>query len=238
MGSAGADTGAPARDLVGVLGGTFDPVHSGHLHVCEQIRLVFDLPRILLMPCSIPPHKSAQGMSPARHRLAMLQVAVKDHEGLEVSTLELDRGGVSYTIHTLRTLREGPPARSPLLILGVDSLLEIETWFEHAALLEEFDLIAANRPGFRLPPPSSTLGRALSDRTVAVPCAERAALDLPGEPLGTGGRIYLVPIPPAPVSSTEVRRLAASGASLEGLVPAPVARYIHQWRLYQREEAR
>ncbi len=226
---------------VGVLGGTFDPVHEGHLHAAEEVLRVFGLPRVLLVPCATPPHKSRPDLTPAVHRLAMLRRAVEGREGLEVSEIEIERGGVSYTLDTLRALASGPAPVRPLLILGTDALREIGTWYLCADLLREFDLIAVDRPSGgtaateaapRNFPPE------LSARAVAVPCEAGAGVAADAGRETTGGRIYRVAIPPLPVSSSRVRALASAGEPLTGLVPAAVARYIQHQGLYRKEARR
>ena len=226
---------------IGVLGGTFDPVHLGHLHAARQALEVFALPRVLLVPCATPPHKSRPDLTPAADRLAMLRAAAAGREGLEVSDLEIVRGGVSYTFETLRALASGPAARRPLLILGVDALREIGTWFRHRDLLREFDLIAVDRPtdgAVPAPPGPLDLPAEVAARVVPVACDAGAGAAAGAGPGPVPGRIYLVRIAPLPISSSRVRALAAAGESLAGLVPDEVARYIQDHGLYRKEARR
>ncbi|MBZ5638215.1 MAG: nicotinate-nucleotide adenylyltransferase [Acidobacteriia bacterium] len=226
---------------VGVLGGTFDPVHAGHLHAAEEALRVFALPRVLLIPCATPPHKSRPDVTPAEHRLAMLRRAVEGREGLEVSTIEIVRGGVSFTLDTLRSLASGPAPVRPILILGMDALRELGTWYRHGDLLREFDLIAVDRPPGRAAAEERAAGELppeLMAHAVAVPCEAGAGAAADGGRAATGGRIYRVAIPPLPVSSSRVRTLAAAGENLAGLVPAAVARYIQDQGLYRKEARR
>ncbi len=224
------------RETVGVLGGTFDPVHLGHLHAAREVRSVFALPRVLLVPCARAPHKESFEITPAVHRLAMVRLAVSGQEDLEASTLEIDRGGTSFTIDTLRALRER--GLSPLFLLGMDALLELPTWREHDRLVEEFDLVVVDRPGGSLASTRRTLGEESSRRIVPVPRAKGAGTTLAGHPPGTGGRIFHLSIPPVVVSAREIRARAAEGAPLDGLVPPLVARYIQEQALYVREGSR
>jgi nicotinate-nucleotide adenylyltransferase len=222
-------------EVVGVLGGTFDPVHLGHLYIADRVRRILGLSRVLLVPAAVPPHKHAAELSSAHHREEMVRLAVADRPGLEIDTLELQRGGASYTIDTLRALRLGPPPLAPLFLLGADALLHIESWREYQALLSEFDLIALDRPGLGV--------EALPDRLpwiaprlvpLDAECGARALREL--EP-GRGGRIFHPAFPPLGISSSRVRRLAAAGSDLSELVPAAVARYIHRMDLYREEES-
>lgn len=216
--------------FVAVLGGTFDPVHVGHLHVVRCVRSVFLPERFLLVPCATSPHKTGRRVAAVAHRLAMLRLAVRDLPGVEISTVEIDRGGVSFTIETLRTLREGPPAARPVFVVGEDALAEIDTWREQASLLREFDLIAVHRPDAPALP-AVPAGASI----VEVPFAAGAGRRIDGPPPGSGGRIFRVPIPPSPISSSEVRRRAARAEATDGLVPREVAVYIRGHGLYREE---
>ena len=224
-------TGGPT---VGVLGGTFDPIHLGHLAMAQTARQLLHLERVLLLPTAIPPHKSVPGLTAATHREAMLRLAVEDEEGLEVETAELDTGAVCYTIDTLRRLRRGPPPCRPVFVLGMDSLLEIETWRDHESLVGEFDLAVIDRDGEGPEDARRKLPRDIVERMVMLPGTSLAA-DAPQAP-GPGERILHVPMTEVPVSSTRVRRLAARGQSLAGLVPPAVARYIRDNGLYRQED--
>ena len=220
------------KGFVAVLGGTFDPVHFGHLHVVSCVRAVFEPDAVLLVPCSTPPHKWGRHVTAAHHRLAMLRLALSEAPGAEVSTLELVRGGVSFTIETLRALRDGPQRLVPAFVVGADALAEIDTWRENEALVEEFDLIAVLRPGARTEIPEP--GRS---RIVDLPFSAGAGVRQAAPPVGAGGRVFRVAIPPSDISSSEVRRLAAAGLLTDGLVPRNVADYIRAHRLYQEEES-
>jgi len=221
--------------VIGVLGGTFDPVHFGHLHAADCVRRVFAPERVILVPCAVPPHKVRSDLSPAEHRLGMLRLAAESRDWLEVSEVEIDRGGISYTVDTLRELARNSPRGTPVFIMGMDSLFEIHTWKSHIELLREFDLVAVDRPGRDLGRAREELDAEVVRRLVPVALEDGAAAGLPGPPPGRGGRVYHLPIPPLAVSSSEIRLEAARGATLDGLVPPSVARYIRLYRLYARE---
>ncbi len=220
--------------MIGVLGGTFDPVHEGHLAAGRAVRAAFSLDRVLLVPSALPPHKTRGPFAPAEDRLRMVEIAVSGSPGLEASGVEIDRGGVSYTIETLRALRRGAAGSPPVFVLGFDALLDLPSWREPESLVAEFDLVAVARPGASLDVPR--LAPWVLRRLV--PCAGGAPPRPLAPPLGAGGRIFVLPIPPVPISSSEVRARAARGESLEGLVPPGVARYIHSRKLYAEEAAR
>ncbi len=222
-------------ESVGVLGGTFDPVHIAHLHVTTAVRRVFGFRRVLLIPCARAPHKPDREPTPPEDRLSMLRLAAAGHEGIEIGTVELDRGGVSYTVDTLRALASGAPPLAPVFILGSDALLDLHGWKEWTALVREFDLVAVDRPGFALEELRPRLLEGIAGRIVPVPCDPGAGVRLGGPPAGAGGRIFFLSLPPVEVSSSLVRGRAAAGLPLDGLVPAEVGRYIQQRRLYLEE---
>jgi len=215
---------APA---LGVLGGSFDPVHLGHLALAEQARQLLGLERMLLLPTASPPHKPALALAPPRHREAMLRLAVAGRPGLEICELELAGDRTHYTIDTLRALRQGPPACRPVFVMGMDSLLEIETWKEYRRLLEEFDLAVMDRSGEQPAVARQRLSADVAPRLVEL---GNAPLDA-----GAGGRIFHIPAEPVPISSTEIRSRVARGLPVDQLVPPGVAGYIRESGLYREE---
>lgn len=229
-----ADSGAPA---LGFFGGTFDPVHVGHVAAAQAVYRAFSLRRVLLLPAATPPHKTRTDFASARDRLRMLELAVEGVPGLGVCDLELRRGGTSYTIDSLRALRAGTPPVLPVFVLGMDALLDVASWREPRALVREFDLIAVDRPGRSL---DEARGR-LDDETFTrlLPAFPGpSGVPAPAPPLGTGGRIFILAIPPVPVSSSEVRSRASRREPLLGLVHPAVARYIQDQALYTQEAER
>ncbi|MDR1796262.1 MAG: nicotinate-nucleotide adenylyltransferase [Clostridiales Family XIII bacterium] len=204
---------------IGVFGGSFDPVHTGHLMLAENARVQAHLARVLFMPTHIQPFKQGKEVSPDDDRLRMLQFALRDNPYFGVSTVEIDRGGVSYTIDSLRMLKEDFQFRT-VFILGTDMFLMIEKWHKADELLREFDLAVGVRPGYR------------HDEAIALAGKLRAAY---------GTRIDLIDNPPIELSSTELRealRPYATGApgaeasrgeakySLRYLVPEDVRRFL------------
>jgi nicotinate-nucleotide adenylyltransferase len=216
------------RPVVGVLGGTFDPVHYGHLGIAQSVLEQTGLTRLWLLPSAVPPHKHAPRVTPAHDRVEMLQLAIEDRPVLEICTIEVDRDEVCYSIDTLRQLRDGIPPVVPVFVLGMDSLVELRTWKDFRSLIREFDLIAVDRPGA-----DDSVQRL--DPEVAAAIEE---LPRDEEPPWGRGRIYRLRIPPIPISSSQIRALVARGDSPSGLVPPGVARYIHDNRLYLEEELR
>ncbi|MDX1388493.1 MAG: GTPase ObgE [Acidobacteriota bacterium] len=225
---------APARRPTAILGGSFDPVHSGHLHVAEWVRRVFSLDEVVLVPCATPAIKT-HALSSVEHRVAMLRLAIEGKASLSISTIELDRGGVSYTIETLRAIVNENLDVAPLFVVGMDWLPEITSWRGYQELLAEFDLVAVDRPAGEIERTKTTLDDEIAERIVEVPGRENGISEFDGPPPGSGGRIFHIAIPPMDVSSSVVRTRIAEGASLAGLVPPGVARYIQEHGLYQRE---
>jgi nicotinate-nucleotide adenylyltransferase len=209
---------------VGILGGTFDPVHRGHLALASGVRDALGLSRVLFVPCAIPPHKPNRPVTAAYHRLELLYLASEGFPGLEIDTLEIARGGVSYSIDTLRAIRTS--GLDPVFILGSDALAEISTWRDHRSLLAEFDFVSVGRPQDEGPSLPDAWAEDARRRVSPVPAP-------PAARLGAGGRVVRLPLDVPSISSSLVRSRAAAGADLGPLVPPRVARYIQRHRLYR-----
>ncbi len=214
------------------MGGTFDPVHYGHLRIADQLRAAFGLPELALLPTAMPPHKPLDSMTSVEHRVAMVRLALLEFPALTLCALELT-DSIAYTVDTLRTLREGPPATDPVFVVGMDTVAELSTWHDYRGLLGEFDLIAIARPDHDR--------SSLRDCDPFVVARIRPAIDPRGarrliedEQLGRGGRIFPLRLPAQAVSSREIRRRIAAGEPLDDLVPADVALYIQRHDLYPR----
>ncbi|MEW6744881.1 MAG: nicotinate-nucleotide adenylyltransferase [Planctomycetota bacterium] len=201
---------------LGILGGSFDPVHAGHLYVARAARDAFRLERVFLMPASQPPHKLTSRLTSAAHRLAMVRLAIEGDPTLAVLTDEIDRGGTSYTFHTVTSLRPKLGEGAELFfIIGSDSLRELPTWFEYRKLVHLVTLITiARREGEAAGALASLRG--LVDTTAL----ERLAQ-------------HILELPPHPASSTDIRRRLAAGESVGHLVPEKVAAYIVTHGLYR-----
>jgi len=214
---------------VGLLGGTFDPIHQGHLDVADAARKALGLTRVLVMPSRIPPHRRAPRAS-APHRFAMAALAAQSCQDLLVSDLEmLDTSDTapSYTSATLdRLAARGVNTRELFFITGADAFREIRTWMGFPAILDRCHFVAVSRPG----QPAEELKLLLPElagRMVAPPpgLADQAVPDQPA--------IVLVDAPTAPVSSTEIRERIRTGESIDGMVPREVAAYIEKHGLYR-----
>lgn len=207
---------------LGLLGGTFDPVHLGHLALADTAQRALGLTAIRLLPSRLPPHRPDAPAASAYHRFAMLALAVADRPGWGVSDAELLRDGPSYTFDTLTAL--GAMGHDPLqlvFIIGADAFAEIATWSRYPAVLDLAHFAVVARPGHTVAAVRDALPQ-LEPRVL-----EPSALDGATRP----GLLYLQSDTPA-VSSTVIRRRAAEGQSLEGLVPPAVAAHIHRHQLY------
>jgi len=219
--------------VIGVLGGSFDPVHLGHLQLAGHVGDELHFDRTLMVLSATPPHKDVTALSPAGQREAMLRLAVADRPRLEISRLELDREGICYTIDSLRALRDGSQCR-PVFILGMDALADLPTWRDYRDLLREFDLVAVDRQGADLAHLEHSLDPAIAERLVALNDAEARS----NPDIGAGGHVFHLPMEVIPIAASEIRRLAALGHDVSHLVPPAVARYIQTTGIYRREENR
>jgi len=205
---------------VGLFGGTFDPIHRGHLDVAHAARRQLGLDVVWVIPSRLPPHRTPPQVS-AAHRFAMVCLAVQDQEKLLASDVEMEAPGPSYTIDTLRRLEAlGLDLRSAFFILGADAFRDIEVWRDYPHVLDRVHFVAVSRPGLRaltLP----TLLPSLASRMVVCPC------EIPSQP-----SILLVDEETSPVSSTDVRRARTAGQPLEDLLPRAVSAHIHRYGLY------
>jgi len=210
------------------MGGTFDPIHYGHLRIADRVRRALGLPGLALLPTAVPPHKTVDKLTAIGHRVEMVRLALGEFPGLTLCESELG-DEVSYTIDTLRALRDAETTARPVFVVGMDSIREIHTWKNYRDLLGEFDLVAVARPDH-----DSTTEPHPSVREHLQPTIDaRAAGDLlDGEELGRGGRIFPLTLPTESVSSREIRRRVALGAGLRELVPYDVALYIRRHDLY------
>ncbi len=214
-----------------MLGGSFDPVHRGHIALACHALQALSLDRVMLLPCADPPHKPDRALAVRHHRLEMLYLATEDRPGLVVSTFELAQGGVRFTIDTLRALRSGSKRLEPVFLCGSDALADVTSWREHEALLAEFDFAAVVRP--------DAAGHARDTQWPELVVRRVTPLPFAGEPgPGHGGRVYRLDAPALAISSSLVRTRLASGRPVSDLVPARVGRYIQRHRLYSEEVSR
>jgi nicotinate-nucleotide adenylyltransferase len=229
--------GARSPEAIGVLGGTFDPVHLGHLRIAEETRRLLGLSRTLLLPTALPPHKHKGELSPVEHRVAMVRLAASETEGIEVCPLELEPERVCYTLDTLRALSRGLRPLRPVFILGMDSLLQFTIWRGWQDLVREFDLAVVGRSESEGSKADDALDPALVDRLVSVQAGPASGDGIEELQPGRGGRIFRLSVEPIPISSSAIRAHARAGRDLGNLVPPGVAEYIQRTGLYRRKEA-
>jgi nicotinate-nucleotide adenylyltransferase len=192
------------RRRLGIMGGTFDPVHIGHLVCAEEARWQFGLDEVVFVPAGQPWQK--RQVTPAEDRYLLTVLATASNPHFSVSRLEIDRGGPTYTLETLRALREFHSAADLFFITGADAVLEILTWKDPDSVLQTARFIAATRPEFDLG--KLDLGR-------------------------FGDRVSVIQIPALAISSTDIRRRVREGRPIHYLVPAEVASYIEERHLYE-----
>ncbi len=195
---------------LGLMGGTFDPIHNAHLLIADAARTAVGLEQVLFIPSGNPPHKA--GMAAAEDRAAMTELAVRDLPWARASRVEIERPGVIYTVDTLECLSKERPGDGLFVIVGADALRDMRLWRNARRAMELCELIAMPRPG-------------MSDQELAE--AKRAARE------ETGARVTLVKADSPDISSSMIRALAARGESLKGMVPPAVEAYIYDRGIYR-----
>jgi len=213
---------------IGLLGGTFNPVHEGHLRAAEEIRLRFGLSRVLFIPSYIPPHKQTTDMASPEDRFAMVELALGSHPEMEASPLEIEAREKSYSVITLNKLKTVFADAWIFFILGIDAFLEIETWKSYREVLEQCHFIVISRPGFDLAQAREALPPEYTGKIRD--CGEAGPI---GENLLARFRIFLVTIDALDISSTDIRGRIKAGRPIHGLVPESVEAYIRRKKLYQ-----
>lgn len=217
---------------IGLFGGTFDPIHNGHLRAARLVQKRFGLDRVFFIPAAIPPHKARPDMAPARDRLRMTALAVAGRSSWSASPVELRAGGPSYSVRTIETMRRRFPRARLFFIVGADAFLEIKTWREWQRVLRSCAFIVMTRPGSRLGAAAGILGPAWKNALRRI---------VPGRRLSEGEfeppAVYFLPIAALPVSSTRIRGRAREGRPLAGLVPPAVADHIRTKGLYRERSA-
>ncbi len=196
---------------IGILGGTFDPPHIGHLVIAEATRAQLALAKVYFVPARQPPHKLGEKVTPLEDRLAMLQLALGNKPHLAISLVEANRPGPSYTLDTIRELQNEFPAATELyFIMGLDSLRDLPTWHEPRELIELCRLAVLRRPGYSAD---------LDELEKKIP--------------GLRARVVFIPAPELEISSSDLQELVREGKSIEDMVSPDVAAYIREHHLYE-----
>lgn len=193
---------------IGVLGGTFDPIHYGHLAAAEEARAKLSLREVVFVVAGIPPHKLGEEITPAEHRYAMVELAIASNSHFSASRIDIDRPGPSYTVDTIQLLRQRW-VEEIYFIMGMDSLMEIDTWHQPQRLIQLCRLVAVERPGF-------------------VPDLERLEAAVPG----ITARTEIIDMPQMEISSTDLQWRVRKGLPVKYQLPAEVEQYIYKHRLY------
>lgn len=227
---------------VGIIGGTFDPVHCGHLEIAREMRSRFALDQIIFMPAPSPPHKDIREISAFEHRHAMVACAIRSEDDFSVSDLEAQRSGRSYTVDTLERLHAIYPKAEFYFLMGMDSFSNLTSWREYPRLFELSNIVVAQRPGLPECIHPQELPVALRN-LFCYDAARSGFVYTQGNELGAKarqlprrsecGRLYFLHETRADISSTQIRRRVREHRSIANLVPEAVREYITQHELYQ-----
>jgi nicotinate-nucleotide adenylyltransferase len=223
---------APGAALkkIGLFGGTFNPIHFGHLRAAEEVRQIFELHQVIFIPASYPPHKKKVD-GRASSRLEMVRLAIQGNPSFSVSDVELQRPGKSYSVETIRFFRQKFGLKASLFfIVGLDAFLEIHTWKDYAALFELSHFVVMSRPG---------LEKKFSPEHLPVELAQDFCYDdrKRGYAYRSGFCVFPREITALDISSTEIRKSFREGRSVRYLLPFSVEDYIRSCKIYRQKEA-
>lgn len=216
------------KERIGIFGGTFNPVHLGHLKAAEVVQKRFHLKRILFVPSYIPPHKESIEIASPLHRLKLVELALASYSQFIPSSIEIDAKGKSYSILTLKKIKEFFPKAIIFFILGVDAFLEIDTWRESQKVLEQCFFVVISRPGYRLKNAKKVLEGKYLKRMYEISESDEVRDDML-----LSFKIFLFPIISLDVASTGIRERIKRGDSIRSMVPEAVESYIYQNNLYR-----
>jgi nicotinate-nucleotide adenylyltransferase len=213
---------------LGILGGTFNPVHNAHLQIAQEVRSRLQLDRIIFIPAATPPHKELDGDIAFSDRLAMVELAIAAEPYFDASDIEAQRGGRSYSVDTLTQLQALHPADQLFFIIGSDSFLEIASWYRAPEIFTLCNIAVVERPEARV-----------TDLLAALPVAMRGDFCYYPDEMRlahrSGFSVYYLPGTPLAISSSEIRSLVRTGQSIRQLVPDAVCDYIAAKRIYQHD---
>ncbi len=210
---------------IGIYGGTFNPIHIGHLRVAEEIKNRFKLREVIFVPASDPPHKDGRDIIDPLHRLKMVNLAVTGNAGFSASEVELKRRGKSYSIDTVRQLQEIYADCDLAFIMGLDAFLEIDTWHKYTEILNTCDIIVTSRPGIKPVSPAKAIPEAVRDQYKR----KRSGKEFIHE---SGRKLVFTSATRFRISSSMIRDLVRKGESIRYLLPRRVMEYIIEHQLY------
>ncbi|GAB4412152.1 MAG: nicotinate-nucleotide adenylyltransferase [Thermodesulfovibrionales bacterium] len=219
------------NNRIGIFGGTFNPIHYGHLRVAEEVRERIGLKKILFIPSGIPPLK-VEDLAPARHRYEMARLSIDTNPLFQVSDIECRRPEKSYTVETLASLKDAHPEREFYLILGIDSFLDIPSWYQPERLMGFTNFVIVSRPGFRF----SILSTRITIDADILSGLDAGNIESYKTVHASGREIFLLNVTSIDISATAIRRLVRNGMSIKYLLPESVESYIISNRLYRRNE--
>ena len=211
---------------LGIFGGTFNPIHMGHLRVAEEVSEALDLAKVIFVPSYLPPHKELADNMAGSRRLEIVRLAVRSNAHFEVSSFEVDSGGNSYSIRTIEHVREKYGC-TPYFILGQDAFNEISTWYRADELFDLAHFAVMSRPDAPRRPLAEVLGKG----------AERFRESQGGFLNDAGNAVVFVEVTAYAISSSRIRELCKKGRSIRYLVPEEVHDYIRKERIYSQSEA-
>ncbi len=218
---------------IGLLGGTFNPVHLGHLHIANEVQRMLHLDRIIVIPTGDPPHKPSGLLAPAAQRIEMINLAIEPYDWCTVSDFETQKKGISYSIDTVRHFKAEHPDPDRLgFIIGLDAFLEIQTWKQTEQLLELCDFLVCSRPETSFKELNGLSFFPDVDGT-QLEQLDQGILDRLDVPLTAHTTLKLLAMPPCDISASKIREQIAKGQSPEAWLPASVHSYIIQHQLYQ-----
>lgn len=207
---------------LGIFGGTFNPIHFGHLRAAEEVRQESGLDTVVFVPSYIPPHKALAGSTPADQRLEIVRLAIQTNPSFALSSFEVDQGGNSYSIRTIEHARMQYGV-TPYFILGQDAFNEISSWYQSERLFDLAHFVVMSRP---------EAGRPVLEDVLGAMSASFEKTD-GGYVNGAGNRIMFVDVTPLDISSSLIRSLRKQGRSIKYLVPEEVEEYIRNERMYE-----
>ncbi|WP_455365279.1 nicotinate-nucleotide adenylyltransferase [Kaarinaea lacus] len=213
--------------MIGIFGGTFNPVHWGHIRTALELKNALAMDKMLMVPCGIPPHRD-EPETRAEIRLAMLSAAVADYAELQVDDRELKREGVSYTIDTLRSLREEEGEVPLCLCVGVDAFIDLDTWHEWRHLINLAHIVVAHRPGWPIESLEQRISAELKSMT-----HDHQVIDVDRLHNKPAGYVLMQKVTDIDISSSNIRDRIKQGKSINDMVPPQVLEIIESHKLYQ-----
>jgi nicotinate-nucleotide adenylyltransferase len=216
------------QERIGLFGGTFNPIHSGHLRAAEIVQERLLLNKILFIPSYIPPHKDSVEITSPAHRLKMVELALRSYPHFVPSSIEVDAQEKSYSVITLGKIKKLYPKAKIFFILGIDAFLEIDTWRNHERVLEQCFFVVISRPGFQLRDAETAFNGMHREKMLEIPESEIIKDDA-----FIKFRIFLLPIDALNIASTGIRKKLRRGESVKTMVPDVVVSYIKENNLYQ-----